>query len=84
MRDERPQIPPWRRRPTAADLAPPEAVAAERQRLEVERQRQSATRTARAHEPADERQTEPEDELDEPTPGERQRVRDAVRALRDG
>ena len=74
MHDERPYIPPWRRRATAADLFP-EAAAAERQRLEAQR------REAR---PAPERQPEPEgeDELDEPTPGEELRVKEAVRAHR--
>jgi hypothetical protein len=84
-RDERPVIPPWRQRPTAADLAPPEAVAAELQRLEAERRRREAVRVPREHEPEDERKPEPEDEpeeVGEPTAAERQQVREAVRAHR--
>jgi hypothetical protein len=94
-RDERPVIPPWRQRPTAADLAPPEAVAAELQRLEAERRRQQASRGARKPEssPGEKplqtaaayvSRQESADELDEPTPGEAQRVREAARAHRGG
>ena len=78
-RDARPYIPPSRQRLTAADLYP-EAAAAERRRLEAEQGQQEATRVVR--EPEAER--EEEGELDEPTPAERQTVRDAVRALRGG
>jgi hypothetical protein len=85
-RDARPEILAWRQRPTAADLAPPEAVAAELQRVEAERRRQQASRRARKPEsssvecplqtaPGYVSRQESEDERDEPTPGERQRAR---------
>jgi hypothetical protein len=93
-RDLRPEIPPSRRRLSAVDLSPPEAVAAERQRLEVERQRQQAARASREPEPlavptsihadADPVDQEPEDEREELSAGEQQKVREAVRTLRGG
>jgi hypothetical protein len=76
MRDQRPEIPPWRRRVTAADFDP-EAVAAERRRIEAEQRRQEPR-----VEPQAERKPEPDQELGEPTAAVRQQVRHAVRQLR--
>lgn len=78
-RDTRPEIPPSRRRLTAADLYP-EAAEAERRRLEAEQHRQRALQPARAGQ--HERQTEEEPELEEPILGVVQQVREAVRAHR--
>jgi hypothetical protein len=75
-RDERPQIPPWRRRATAADFYPAEA-AAEQRRLEAEQGR-TVTSSVR------ERQPESEDELEELGVGERQRIRNVLRSDRGG
>jgi hypothetical protein len=72
-RDARPEISPWRRRTTAADFDP-EAVAAECRRLQAEQQR----REPRV-EPEPERKSEPDEELG---PGEKRRIKEAVRALR--
>jgi hypothetical protein len=90
--DHRPEIPAWRRRPTAADLSPPESVKAELRRLEVERQRQAAARGAREPETppvptsigTDPAEPEPEGEPEELTPGEEQKIRESLRALRGG
>jgi integrase len=74
-RDARPDIPPWRRRVTAADLDP-EAVAAERRRIEAEQGRRE-----REPELELERKLEPEPEREELSPGEQQKVREAVQGL---
>jgi hypothetical protein len=74
MRDQRPEIPAWRRR-APAEAFDPEAVAAERRRIEHE-QRRAAPQAA----PDPEAEGEPEPE--ELGAGEKRRVREAVRALR--
>jgi hypothetical protein len=81
-RDARPEIPPWRRRATAADFWP-QAAAAERRRIERE-QRRAAPQATLAPEPEAEpkSQSEPDEELGEPTAAVRQQVRHAVRQLR--
>jgi hypothetical protein len=83
MRDQRPEIPPWRRRVTAADFDP-EAVAAECRRLQAE-QRRAAPQATPFPESEPEPEAEPEaelEELGEPTAAVRQQVRHAVRQLR--
>ena len=75
-RDARPEIPPWRRRPTAADFWP-QAAAAERRRIERE-QRRAAPQAA----PDPEAKPESEPEADELGAGEKRRIKEAVRALR--
>jgi hypothetical protein len=73
-RDARPVIPAWRRRAPAGAFDP-EAVAAERRRIEAEQRRAAPQATP---------EPEPEAEADELGAGEKRRVREAVRALRGG
>jgi hypothetical protein len=77
-RDARPVIPAWRRRAPAGAFDP-EAVAAERRRIEAEQRRAAPQAT-----PEPEPEPEPEAEADELGAGEKRRVREAVRALRGG
>jgi hypothetical protein len=76
MRDQRPEIPAWRRR-APAEAFDPEAVAAERRRIEHE-QRRAAPQAA----PDPEAKPESEPEADELGAGEKRRIKEAVRALR--
>jgi hypothetical protein len=80
MRDQRPEIPAWRRR-APAEAFDPAAVAAERRRLEAEQRRAAPQATP---DPEAKPESEPEAELEELGAGEKRRVRDAVRQLRGG
>jgi hypothetical protein len=84
-RDERPEIPPSRRRATAVDFAPAEAVAAERQRLKAEQQRRKEARAplGRQRTSHDVRlPPEPEEERGDVSEADKRRVKEAVRGLR--